>query len=39
VLNNEHGSIEVRTDTGVAPVVPNVPKGPKAPETPETSEN
>jgi DUF4097 and DUF4098 domain-containing protein YvlB len=36
VLNNEHGSIEVRTDTGVAPVVPSAPKGPK---TPVPSEN
>jgi len=40
VLNNEHGSIEVRTDTGVAmPVVPNVPKVPKVPEVPTASEN
>jgi DUF4097 and DUF4098 domain-containing protein YvlB len=40
VLNNEHGSIEVRTDSGVAlPPMPNAPKGPKAPVTPETSEN
>jgi len=43
VLNNEHGSIEVRTDTGVAmpvvPNVPNVPKVPKVPEVPTASEN
>ncbi len=36
VLNNEHGSIEVRTDTGVAsmPPTPPSPRTPKAPETP-----
>jgi len=43
VLNNEHGSIEVRPDTGVeAPVVPSEPKVPKEPkvhETPTASEN
>jgi DUF4097 and DUF4098 domain-containing protein YvlB len=40
VLNNEHGSIEVRTDAGM-PAPPPVPKAPmpKAPNTPVTSEN
>ena len=33
VLNNEHGSIEVRTDTGT-PAMPPMPKAPKTPETP-----
>ncbi len=41
VLNNEHGSIEVRTDTGVAalPPTPPMPKAPKTPDTPVPSEN
>ncbi len=41
VLNNEHGSIEVRTDTGVAalPQTPPMPRVPKVPDTPVTTEN
>ena len=41
ILNNEHGSIEVRTDTGVAalPQTPPMPKVPKVPDTPATTEN
>lgn len=41
VLNNEHGSIEVRTDTGVAalPPAPPNPKTPRTPDTPQESEN
>jgi DUF4097 and DUF4098 domain-containing protein YvlB len=41
VLNNEHGSIEVRTDTGVAALTPTPPspKSPRSPDTPQESEN
>ena len=41
VLNNEHGSIEVRVDVGVPapPPVPGTLKTPKIPDSPTASEN
>jgi DUF4097 and DUF4098 domain-containing protein YvlB len=40
VLNNEHGSIEVRPETGVpTPPVPNEPKPPRVHDTPAETEN
>jgi len=44
VLNNEHGSIEIRKGEVVAenqakPPMPKMPKTPKTPKIPETSEN